>query len=157
MSAHGRGVLALQRLLELRLELARLALGAQQRTARDRTADLERARTARCAAADAAAALLHRAWDPDVHRGLLQHLALLQQEQVRTAAACAEAQAGVAAAKQRALDLDRRLAVLQRLQRQRERLLAADAARAAAREADLLWLVNAGTGRATMPHAGDGA
>lgn len=157
MTAPASGVLALQRLLELQLELARLALAGEQRTARGKAADLDLARQAQRDAAARGAALLHDAWHAAAHRGVLRHLAVLEQERARADGASSQAQSDLAAALQRTVDLDRRLAVLQRLQRQGERRQAAEDARAAAREADLLWLVRPRRLVAHRPGAGDAA
>ena len=147
MRHQGGGLHALERIVELRLELARLSLALAQRAARDKALAVHDAVRVQCEAAAAGADLLQGRWDAGTHREVLDHLALLALRRQQTESAAADADAALETATRHAIELDRRLAVLQRLQRQRARVRAGDEQRAADREADLHALLHAGARR----------
>lgn len=143
MTRPGGALAALKCVLELRLDLARWMLGSKQRTFEEKRGVLEGALQAGRDGAQAGTALLQQGWDAATHRGLLEHLTVLEERRCRSEAACADAEAALVRQTQHTLGLDRQLAVLQRLEQGRERARSAAAQRAGAREADLQWLLHA--------------
>lgn len=157
MIPHGGAATALKRVVELQLEVARLAVAREQRCVTEQQAALRDALQVQRLGAESGAALLQRGWAAVMHARVLRHLAVLGEQRARMASGAATAEANLADATRHTLDLDRCRAVLERLERRRELVRARDEEHAASREADLQWLVNAAVRRALAQRGGDAA
>jgi len=137
---------ALARLLELRLEQARLALACSRRVA-DRAAEttrqLEQVRDVQAAAA---AARLANALDPLRHRSTLEHLASLARQHAVAESELQSARVAVAQTRENGVMAERKRALVERVMQREQDRQRAEAARAQNKEADLQWLLQRAAG-----------
>ena len=145
----------LHRLLDLRLEQARLAIAAARRLAERKAETCQSVRQLRQAHVDEAAARLSPGFDPVRHRSAVEHLGVLARQQEAAGVDLRSAREALAEAGDSGLAADRRRAMVERVMERDQELRLAARARAESTEADQQWLLRQAAVSARRSREGD--